>query len=84
MNSSSNVPITQISILALFVIEGVFFLWVSLKFFKPEKKLFVIYLAFLSCFGFLFMHDLFYVVADVDDDIVLMSLCNIQLIQTDC
>ena len=55
-----------------------------LKFFKPEKKLFVIYLAFLSCCGFLFMHDLFHVVADVDDDIVLMSLCNIQLIQTDC
>ena len=29
------------------------------------------------------MDDLFHIVADVDDDIVLMPLCNIQLIQTD-
>ena len=36
-----------------------------------------------SCCGFLYIYDLFYIVADVDDDIVLMSLCNIQPILTD-
>ena len=36
-----------------------------------------------SCRGFLFIYDLFYSVADVDEDIVLMSLGNIQPILTD-